>query len=389
MPPPGRSGRRDLPGAGSFSPHVRANQAPPGSEPPPAAALPVPHRCGGRRRPGPRTRTLAAGGAVLAQVWGFGLGLGSAQAVAGQPPGDTVQRVESVGRLGRPIAGRADGPVEGGAADLAAGAPGSAPGAAGGPGPAGGTTPGTTGAGGAVDELLHNRIKAGGLPLPGQVATVPDAFAIAAVLLPAAPAAPAAPTEGRGPQEPPRVGTEPQGGAPAEGGVDQADRAADASGFPVTRGGADRNGLSPQGGYGDHRGWGAADGWRGRAVGVPGAVNRVTDGAPAEGGSLGAFAARIAEFAVSRNSARSGVAGAAPGVASTAEVGAGDGRSATGGARPRVDGSLAVIAPPTRRSGGGPLAATGSQDAVLIPIAAGLLLTGAAMYKHRGLPRGH
>ncbi len=32
---------------------------------------------------------------------------------------------------------------------------------------------------------------------------------------------------------------------------------------------------------------------------------------------------------------------------------------------------------------------TGTSAAVLVPITAGLLLTGAAMYKHRGLPRGH
>ncbi|MFE2108299.1 hypothetical protein ACFXAF_20880, partial [Kitasatospora sp. NPDC059463] len=31
----------------------------------------------------------------------------------------------------------------------------------------------------------------------------------------------------------------------------------------------------------------------------------------------------------------------------------------------------------------------GTATAVLAPITVGLLLTGAAMYKHRGLPKGH
>ncbi|MEV7178623.1 hypothetical protein [Kitasatospora sp. NPDC093679] len=43
---------------------------------------------------------------------------------------------------------------------------------------------------GPVEEVLRDRIRVDGLPLPGQAATVPDAFAIAAVLLPAVPPSP-------------------------------------------------------------------------------------------------------------------------------------------------------------------------------------------------------
>lgn len=41
-----------------------------------------------------------------------------------------------------------------------------------------------------MDRVLRERIRADGLPLPGQAAAVPDAFAIAAVLLPTVPAQP-------------------------------------------------------------------------------------------------------------------------------------------------------------------------------------------------------
>ncbi|MEV4616670.1 hypothetical protein AB0K43_29355 [Kitasatospora sp. NPDC049258] len=41
-----------------------------------------------------------------------------------------------------------------------------------------------------VEQVLQDRIRAGGLPLPGQATTVPDAFAIATVLLPSVPPQP-------------------------------------------------------------------------------------------------------------------------------------------------------------------------------------------------------
>jgi hypothetical protein len=60
---------------------------------------------------------------------------------------------------------------------------------------------------------------------------------------------------------------------------------------------------------------------------------------------------------------------------------------------PEQGGAPAAAAPVNDRSttaqDSEPHLADRVERAVLIPIAAGLLLTGAAMYKHRGLPRGH
>ncbi|PBC79710.1 hypothetical protein BX265_4525 [Streptomyces sp. TLI_235] len=106
-----------------------------------------PPRRSARRRAG----KLAAGGAILAQLWGFGLGICDARAAEGPGPGliDRVGAPALLHRLGgdaAPVVEQQTGPVE---------------------------------------EVLRDRIRVDGLPLPGQAATVPDAFAIAAGLLPA------------------------------------------------------------------------------------------------------------------------------------------------------------------------------------------------------------
>lgn len=102
------------------------------------------------------------------------------------------------------------------------------------------------------------------------------------------------------------------------------------------------------------------------------------DGTAVGGGTAGfAVAPRTAEPAASRDSGRPTVGAQRTGTPGDT------GRAAL----PRPGGEPAPGTTGTTATG--PLAATGSEGAVLIPIAAGLLLTGAAMYKHRGLPRGH
>ncbi|MEU6235664.1 hypothetical protein [Kitasatospora sp. NPDC047058] len=168
-----------------------------------------------------------------------------------------------------------------------------------------------------VGSVLQDRIRAGGLPLPGQQAAVPDAFAIASGLLDAAPA-----------QDRPAAARAPRDAGGEEAAVPGPAGAADAGAAPPASG---QHGLSapPPVRVSDDR--------RGEAPGRPGGP---------DGG----------------------------GVRSTLQD-----LSA-----PRED--LALAATATAPAGQG-LAGTGT--AVLAPIAAGLLLTGAAMYKHRGLPRGH
>ena len=46
----------------------------------------------------PRPRRLAAGGAMLAQVWGLGLGVTSAHAAAADPGTDLVSRAEALNK---------------------------------------------------------------------------------------------------------------------------------------------------------------------------------------------------------------------------------------------------------------------------------------------------
>ncbi|MEW1910564.1 hypothetical protein AB0442_19285 [Kitasatospora sp. NPDC085895] len=161
------------------------------------AAPPRPDRPRGgppRRDVRRRAGELAAGGAILAQLWGFGLGVCDAAAAEGPGAGLTEQvgapaLLHRLGGDAVPVVEQQTGPV---------------------------------------GEVLRDRIRVDGLPLPGQAATVPDAFAIAAVLLPAVPPSPrgdggavsapaAAPdaSAGPGPADPPA----PAGASPAEGAV--------------------------------------------------------------------------------------------------------------------------------------------------------------------------
>jgi hypothetical protein len=238
----------------------------------------------GRLLPGPRTRTLAAGGAVLAQVWGLGLGVTSAYAAGGEPTTDLVSH--------------ADAPA---LVDQLTGA-----------------VPALARPAAPVGQVLQERIRAGGLPLPGQATTVPDAFAIAAVLLPAVP------PQSRGEGAPRASRSGPAG----------------AEGRPVTDGGTGTGTVI------DTAAMNAADvdAW-------PGPVRPTDARYPADG-----------------------PAAAVGGTDSADQHPAGD--------RPAGGGGLALTAAT-------PLGTGGAGTAVLVPIAAGMLLTGAAMYKHRGLPRGH
>jgi hypothetical protein len=157
-----------------------------------------------------------------------------------------------------------------------------------------------------VGRLLQERIRAGGLPLPGQAAGLPDAFAIAALLRPAVPSHP------RG-----------------DGGLSTA---------AVPERPADR----------------------------PAAPERPAGSADPAGSTT----------------AQSAVAAADP--------------SARPGGPAHVP---AHVPSPVRPAAGSPgdglavapavAADSDTTVAVLVPIAAGLLLTGVATYKHRGLPRGH
>ncbi|MEV7937357.1 MULTISPECIES: hypothetical protein [unclassified Kitasatospora] len=291
---------------------------------------PAPRGVGARRAIGRwLPRVLAAGGALLAQLGGFGAQGASAdplpdqtrpavrRTLAGGPPGRLVQAgrpahdgpsTERSDAPGRPAAEETDRPSPGLAGELT------------------GTVPdaGIDGATGTVGSVFQDRIRAGGLPLPGQRAAVPDAFAIASGLLDTVPAQ-GRPAETRASRE----------GGPAE--------------LPAT----------------------ARSGAAGGRSAAPAATTRP-----------------------------SGAADAPP----VQEATAPDGRSAAGPATSR-DRTGATTAPPVGPGapaqppetlvladtatvtavGDGSATAT----AVLAPIAAGLLLTGAAMCKHRGLPRGH
>ncbi|GAA4849637.1 hypothetical protein [Kitasatospora terrestris] len=272
----------------------------------------------------PRPGTLAAGGAVLAaQVCGLGLGVSEACAAAGTP--SVAQADTAVQRPGGRTAPRSGGTGAGsgkrtgvrGGVDAVESTKdalvGHLTGTAG-PLLGGSTAP--------VGHVLQEQIRAGGLPLPGQVAALPDAFAIASGLLPA---------------------------VPAQGGRDSAD-GTDGTDDVIQRASRSTSG----------------------AAGGParGATDLVSVAVPAQRGAASAAPAPIAPAADGR---ASGPRQAPP---------------ALGGAAPAADAAerdeLALAAATPARPDGGD---TGT--AVLVPIAAGLLLTGAAMYKHRGLPRGH
>lgn len=216
---------------------------------------------------------LAAGSAILVQLWGFGLGVCDARAADGPGPGP-VHRTGIPALLvpsGRAVRLPGDGPD-----------------------------------GTFVDRLLRDRIRADGLPLPGQPAAVPDAFAIATVLLPAVPPLP-------------------QG----DGGAVSAPGGPDGAGAPGPDG--------PE------------------TPDVPGSRTAPAAEAAVPGGSTGADPVRAPDR---------------------------DDRDGPGDAAPAVTAPLSVT----------PAAVPAADDvavAVAVPIAAGLLLTGLAMYRHRGLPSGH
>jgi hypothetical protein len=254
--------RVTFPPTRSFSPHVRANHA---NRPQTEAACG--RRSGGRR---PGRLTLVAGGAVLAHVWGLGLGLAEAHAASGEPSSGLVSQSGAGGLLDQ-VTGAAAPALEHPARP--------------------------------VETVLQEQIRAGGLPLPGQATSLPDAFAIATVLLPTVPPQP------------------------------RADGSARAS-----RSGAGHTGMRPSG-----------------AVTIP---EQRSPGSAATGDRAATAQHQLPAL-----------------VTDSAELG-------TLGTSPEDSLGLTAAAP----------ARTDDQDtavAVLAPIAAGLLLTGAAMYKHRGLPSGH
>ncbi|MFH9351365.1 hypothetical protein [Kitasatospora sp. NPDC017646] len=257
-----------------------------------------------------RPRILAVGGALLAQLWGVGAP-GAYAAAAGPPsgqPGPAVRRaLHDAPALDGPSAVRPVGPGHPGTADPVGRSPGLL-----GELTDGGPTDGSTVA---VGDVLHEHIRAGGLPLPGQRAAVPDAFALASGLLGAVPAQ-CGPTGTRAPREG-GPATLPATVRPRSGSADQARPAPpEAAGTSPVREAAAHEGPGP-------------------------AVSAAPSAVPAD------------------------TAGA-------------------GGERTREALALADTVAVTAREDG---AATAT--AVLAPIAAGLVLTGAAMYKHRGLPRGH
>ncbi|MFJ6622991.1 hypothetical protein ACIQOW_36125 [Kitasatospora sp. NPDC091335] len=310
---------------------MRANHATKPQEPAPRGVA------GARRgiaRWLPRPRAVAAAGALLAQLWGFGAP--GAYAASADPPRGPAQSAARRALHGAPALGRPtlerpvlDGiALDGQSAERPLGSGQSAngtaehsPGLLGEPaaeGPVGGVAgaAGVTGAVGALGDTLQDRIRAGGLPLPGQRAAVPDAFALASGLLGTTPAQ-AVPAETR---------------APSVG--EPADRPSAARRHP----GTDRPAAARQ---------------REAAEAPP--VQEAASTAAAESGPAGPEGAAAAPPSPLPGG------GGPPGTVAIADT-------------------ATVTAP-----GHGSATAT----AVLAPIAAGLLLTGAAMCKHRGLPRGH
>ncbi|WP_045300708.1 hypothetical protein [Saccharothrix sp. ST-888] len=223
---------------------------------------------------------------MLAQVWGLGLGVTSAYAATAEPDTDLVSRADAPALL--------DG-LTGTAAPVLQHP----------------TAP--------VEQVLQDRIRAGGLPLPGQATTVPDAFAIAAVLLPAVPPQP----RGDGVPRASRSNPAETEARPAVGTGVPAQQAAALAADPAA---------------------------------VPSPV------APGGAGTAGAVLA--------------------PGAAWPADEAGPLSEQLRDPAQPLTDDGLALTA-------AAPVEAGDELTAVLVPIAGGMLLTGAAMYKHRGLPRGH
>ncbi|MGW3229361.1 hypothetical protein [Kitasatospora sp. NPDC001095] len=310
---------------------MRANHANHATEP----QEPAPGGVAGARRGIarwlPRPRVVATAGALLAQLWGFGA---PAYAATVDPLPDparpTVRRApHAAPELDRPELDRPalDGPsLDGQSAERPVGSgpstgapPNHSPGPTGRPSGDGPVEdlPGITGVTGAVGGTLQERIRAGGLPLPGQRAAVPDAFALASGLL----------------------GTDPARARP--------------DGPRVFREG------------------GAAD--------LSDPARRRTDPAlPAPSRQRGAAAEPLVQEAVVTAADRTGPT-AEPDRAADPTAPTAPGRGGPPETPAVVDTATAAT------SGHGSATAT----AVLAPIAAGLLLTGAAMCKHRGLPSGH
>ncbi|MFB7473928.1 hypothetical protein [Kitasatospora sp. NPDC056184] len=271
-----------------------------------------------------RPRAVAAGGALLAQLWGFGA---PAACAAGaepvpEPAGRTVGRtLTGAAASGDPAERTGPDPADGLLDGLAGAVPEVAAGVLG---------PELDAATGSIGRALQDRIRAGGLPLPGQRAAVPDAFAIASGLLGTVPAqvrpAEAPPIRGEVSDGPSGAGARPAGTDRPHrpGGTPHGPAAPPPAPAPPDR-------LPPP------------------AAGPP---------APAGGGS-------------GRTDGRDRAAGA-------------DGVPAAGAAARLLAGTATRTAAVTVAHD-----TAGTTTAVLAPITAGLLLTGAAMYKHRGLPKGH
>ncbi|MEE1785847.1 hypothetical protein PUR71_23510 [Streptomyces sp. SP17BM10] len=288
---------------------MRANHATRHQEPDPLGVTGA-RRAAGRwlRRP----RVVAVGGALLAQLWGVGAtGAFAATADPLPAPADTAVRRALHGTPGQHDKEQAERP----GAPARTSAP-TSPGLVDGPA-------GTTGT---VNGGLQERIRAGGLPLPGQRAAVPDAFALASGLL----------------------GTVPPQGRP--------------TGTPGAReGGAARATAAP----GEH------GGTRSAHPAGPASTARKAEPAPAE----------PTPAAPSGTTAEPPTPGATPGSGHTGQT-----SSASAIAVPGTPSAVALADTATVTAGKD---GSGTATAVLTPIAAGLLLTGAAMWKHRGLPRGH
>lgn len=284
----------------------------------------------------PRLGLLAAGGVagiVVAQVWGLGLDVAQA-ADAGSATGPAAAQLTGDGDLlgiALPAGGTAL-PV--GATALPAGA--------------------TALLIGGIDGLVRDRIRDGGLPLPGQASGLPDAFAIAAGLLPPVPARPGSPRDpvaAAGPEPAaPAAGTtvprSPRPGRPRRSPARPDKQMTPAPGpGPYPRAGRARSPPSGPGPTGQ---------WQGSPWLTAGR-HPASSRAPLPGREP-------------RNSARGELATRAEG---------------------RPGGRPGEQRPADHPQDSEPYLADRVERAVLIPIAAGLLLTGAAMYKHRGLPRGH
>ncbi|MFF2953662.1 hypothetical protein ACFVVU_20250 [Kitasatospora sp. NPDC057965] len=295
----------------------------------------------------PRPRAVAAGGALLAQLWGFGACAADAEPLP-EPVGRTVGRALTGGGTApddpveRPVPSPSGGlldrladDVPRVAADVVAADVATADVAADvvAPGRSPATAP--TDPAGPIGSALQDRIRAGGLPLPGQRSAVPDAFAIASGLWGAGPAR-TRPVEARAAR-----------GEVADGPSGTSARPADAA-PPPPPGGTPHGQAAPPS--------------------APAAPDRPPPPPPGPGHPDPADGGDGRPGGREHPSAATGAPVAGPAAGPTARPGGTATRTAA-----------VTVAHDT----------AGTATAVLAPIAAGLLLTGAAMYKHRGLPKGH